>query len=158
MKYGDDRDKVYPQYENDASLAVERLVADEVAERWKCDFFKLPKAWEIDFCVTREREEGKRPLVQAWAEVKGREKYDWAFFERNGFMISTKKIAAAKALQAVSGLPFICIVKVSDGIFWRSFKVESDYHNATFFVAGRADKRDPWEPCSNYNAKSFKRL
>lgn len=154
----DDRAKKYPQYESDESIRLERLVADQIAELWRCDFFKLPKSWEIDFAITREVEGKTRPQVVAWAEVKGRERYDWAFFERNGFMISTKKLAAAKNLMGVTNLPFICIVKVSDGIYWRRFKTANEMTEAEFFVSGRADARDPWEPVSNFDAKTFTKL
>jgi hypothetical protein len=140
-----------PLYETQANLASEQDVALYLENVWKCEFTKLPIRYHLDFVARR----GKNAV--AFCEVKVRNYSMDQIAKMGGYMLSLGKWASAKQLCEAACLPFILVVKTTDGIWYaiiESFKPDS------VVVNGRQDRND-WqdiEPCVLINQSRFKKL
>ncbi len=140
-----------PLYETQDNLSSESDVAGYLSKIWKCDMVKLPIRYHLDFVAQR----GKNAV--AFCEVKVRN-YSMDQIERmGGYMLSLGKWSSAKQICEASGLPFILIIKTTDGIWFaliESFKPDS------VIVNGRQDRGD-WqdiEPCILIKKSRFKQI
>lgn len=140
-----------PLYETQDNLSSEIDVAAHLAKIWKCEMFKLPIRYHLDFVAQR----GKNAV--AFCEVKVRNYSMDQINQMGGYMLSLGKWSSAKQMCEASGLPFILIIKTTDGIWYaliESFKPDS------VIVNGRQDRGD-WqdmEPCVLIKQSRFKRI
>lgn len=140
-----------PLYETQEDLSSEAAVAEHLAKIWKCEMSKLPIRYHLDFVAQR----GKNAV--AFCEVKVRNYSMDQIGKMGGYMLSLGKWSSAKQMCEASGLPFILVVKATDGIWFAlidSFKPDS------VIVNGRTDRSD-WqdiEPCVLIKQSRFKRV
>jgi hypothetical protein len=140
-----------PLYETQANLASEQDVAIHLAKIWNCEMSKLPIRYHLDFVAQR----GKNAV--AFLEIKVRNYSMERIGNMGGYMLSLGKWSSAKQICEASGLPFILVIKATDGIWFaliESFKPDS------VIVNGRQDRGD-WqdiEPCVLINQSRFKRI
>jgi hypothetical protein len=140
-----------PLYETQDNLSSEQEVAAHLEKAWKCSMSKLPIRYHLDFVAQR----GKNAV--AFCEVKVRNYSMDQIGKMGGYMLSLGKWSAAKQMCEASCLPFILVVKTTDGIWYsiiESFKPDS------VIVNGRQDRGD-WqdiEPCVLINQSKFKQL
>jgi hypothetical protein len=138
-------------YETQEDLDSEMGVAMHLSKTWKCEMSKLPIRYHLDFVAKR----GK--IAVAFCEIKVRSYSMNKIGNMGGYMLSLGKWSSAKQMCEASGLPFILVVKTTDGIWYvtiESFKPDS------VIVNGRSDRGD-WqdiEPCVLINHSRFKKL
>ena len=132
-------------------MASEQDVAIHLAKIWNCEMSKLPIRYHLDFVAQR----GKNAV--AFLEIKVRNYSMERIGNMGGYMLSLGKWSSAKQICEASGLPFILVIKATDGIWFaliESFKPDS------VIVNGRQDRGD-WqdiEPCVLINQSRFKRI
>jgi len=111
---------IRPRYETSEHLANEQRVADFLSEAWNCEFIKLnPVKWKVDFLIRSLGVEEKF----SWAEVKCLNMN----FGRFPFMISYKKIEAAKQLHDTSGKKFLLIFRCLDDLCYHVWDFNREY-------------------------------
>lgn len=140
-----------PLYETEKDLSEEQRVADILAKRWQCEFVKMPIRYHLDYVVTRQK------IAIAFAELKTRNYSMQKIGEMGGYVLSIGKWASAKSLSDSSGLPFLLVVRTTDGIYYMKTK---DFEPDGVWVTGRTDRKD-WqdiEPCVVLSVDKFKRL
>jgi len=109
-----------PRYETQEDLDNERAVARFLEDRWTCKFIKLnPIKWKVDFLVRSLKDLDK----YSWAEVKCLNMNFGDF----PFMISYKKIEAAKALHETSGHKFMLIFRCLDKLCYHAWDFSKQY-------------------------------
>lgn len=129
-------------YETARHLEVERAMVERVAEEWRCNAVKLPRAYPVDWAL------GSKRAPRAFVECKDRSSYGWEFFDRvGGVMLSAHKWAAARSLSEATLVPFVFVVQVKGGALW--YHRARDWSHDGVFVGGRHDRDDPAdvEPC-----------
>ena len=136
-----------PIYESAADRDNERSVIDAIAERWKCDAWKLPLAYRMDYALARGTS------IKAFAEVKCRSNERGAY---DDYMLSLAKLAHARRLAEISLLPVYLVVRWSDGVGFCDlsaiiYRVEA---------GGRTDRNDPqdMEPVAMISVDQFKQF
>lgn len=143
-----------PFYESEADRTVELEAIEKIASAWGLGFAKMKTSNVIDFALLN----GKR--VVAVAEVKGRN-YSSADIERFGELIlSAGKMLSAQGWVALLRVPFVLVVKLTDGLFYMVIEPESDWPELSVEMAGRKDRND-WqdiEPCCLIPMSLFKRM
>lgn len=140
-----------PIYETQHDLNAEQEVALHLEKVWKCKMSKLPVRYHLDFVAQRGRN------AVAFCEVKVRNYTMARIGEMGGYMISLGKWSSAKQMCEASGLPFILIVRATDGIW---FSLISSFKPDSVVVNGRQDRND-WqdiEPCVLINQSRFKKI
>jgi hypothetical protein len=104
-----------PVFETPEDRAREKTVADLVAAKWKCDLFKTPDRYAIDYLLTRNRTATAVCEIKSrflpWAEVCG----------YGGYLLNVSKWLSAHALCSSMSLPFLLVVRADDGIWFREF-------------------------------------
>jgi hypothetical protein len=138
-------------YETQEDLSSEAEVADYLSKIWKCEMSKLPIRYHLDFVAQR----GKNAV--AFCEVKVRNYSMEQIGKMGGYMLSLGKWSSAKQMCEASGLPFILIIKATDGIW---FSLIDSFKPDSVIVNGRTD-RDDWqdiEPCVLIKQSRFKRI
>lgn len=117
-------------YQTSADLSREDLVAEEASKKWNCAQIKLEKLGFIDRAFVRDGE------VKAYAEIKTRtnahDKYD-------EYLIDLKKIEHGKWVSDYDGVPFVLVVKFTDGIWWVRINDDVRYRVGK---GGRVDRGD----------------
>lgn len=136
------------QYETKEDLNNESYIATVFEGLWNCKFIKLePKKWKLDYLIKREDE-------YMWCEVK-RFNHN---FGKYTFMISYKKIEAARILHETSGCKFILIFNCNDIICYHVWDFNKKYK---FEYGGRTmttrDSQDV-EPVFRINPEDCKRI
>jgi hypothetical protein len=143
-----------PIYETEADRKAEREAMGRVASIWGLDFVKLKMSCVIDFALL----DGKR--VVAVAEVKCRD-YSSVDIDRwGGLIIGTGKILSAKDWVAALRIPFVLVIKLTDGLFYMSIQTSEDWPDMVIELAGRRDRGD-WqdiEPCCLIPMSFFERI
>jgi hypothetical protein len=138
-------------YETQDDLDRENSVVKTLEKAWNCTMTKLPIRYHLDFVIKR----GDKAV--AFCEVKTRN-YTMAQIDSfGGYLMSIGKWASAEGLTRASGLPFVLVVKTSDGLYHAIFK---DFKPDDVLVRGRTDRND-WqdiEPCVLLNTQRFKLL
>ena len=134
-----------PIYENAHTLRAEDEVAGRVGSRWRCALRKLPRSYSIDYMLMRDS------VVIAWLEVKCRDKrYDT-------LILSLGKVMEGRRLSRETGRPFVVVVSLPDGDFW---KVVTPDESLVIALGGRVDRNDPadMEPVAHFDMREFKPL
>ena len=105
------------RYESQTDLANERKVEAFLSKQWGCCFHKLnPIKWKIDYLI----QSGDR---YSWAELKCLN----IRYGQYPFMISYKKIEAAKLLHDTSRRKFNLIFRCSDELCYHTWDFSKDY-------------------------------
>jgi hypothetical protein len=138
-----------PMYETPADLKNEEDVVAMLENRWQCRFVKLPIRYHLDYVAV----DGDKAI--GFVELKTRN-YSMAQIDSmGGYLMSIGKWSSAKALYDCSGLPFVLVVKTTDGIYHSTFK---EFNPDDVLVRGRTDRGD-WqdiEPCVLLKSNRFK--
>lgn len=140
-----------PLYETWQNLISEQDVATRLESEWTCKMDKLPIRYHLDFVARR----GKN--VVAFCEIKVRNYSMDKIESMGGYMLSLGKWSAAKKLCEASCLPFILVVKTTDGIWFSSTE---EFKPDCVIVGGRQDRGD-WqdiEPCVLIRKSKFKKI
>tara|TARA_Y100000004_G_C8845264_1_gene382273 strand:- start:100 stop:549 length:450 start_codon:yes stop_codon:yes gene_type:complete len=104
-------------YETEQDLNNEKYIAKVFESEWNCKFIKLnPTKYIVDYLI----DYGDK---YSWAEVKCANIY----FGQYIFMISYKKIEAAKLLSETSGCDFFLIFKCKDAIAYHKWDFNKQY-------------------------------
>jgi len=137
-----------PKYESIKDLENEKYIANIFEKLWNCKFIKLnPTKWIVDFLIQKENN-------YSWCEVK-RFNHN---FGKYVFMISYKKIEAAKILSETSGCKFIIIFNCNDCVCYHVWDFKKEYK---FEYGGRTmTTRDSMdiEPVFRINPSDFIRI
>ena len=121
-----------PMYENEKNLTEEKKVADFLADKWKCDFKKMPIKYELDFVLMRDLR------GVAFAEVKCRSYTRQQLAQWGGSMVSLAKFQKAKQINRDTNLPCYFIVQCSDQLMFCSV----DVITPVITWSGRKDRND----------------
>jgi len=140
-----------PMYETPADLKNEEDVVAMLQKRWQCRFVKLPIRYHLDYVAV----DGDKAI--GFVELKTRN-YSMAQIDSmGGYLMSIGKWSSAKALYDCSGLPFVLVVKTTDGIYYSTFK---EFKPDDVLVRGRTDRGD-WqdiEPCVLIKSNRFTKV
>jgi hypothetical protein len=117
-------------YESKEDRSNEREVASRLASIKACDFKKLPMAYYIDWVFLRNQ----KPV--AIAEVKCRSNPSTQY---PTLMLSLAKWMHGKQLAKELSVPFLVIIRWTDGIFWHE---ASDKSLISHGFGGRTDRND----------------
>lgn len=113
-----------PRYETQQDLDNEKEVCGFLSKVWDCVFHKLnPVKYKVDFLIEKGDHYG-------WAELKCLN-INYGQFP---FMISYKKIEAAKQLYETSGKKFTLIFRCKDALCFHTWDFSKDYK---FELGGR---------------------
>ena len=138
-------------YETEGHLAVERSIAEKVEKAWNCTVNKMPIRLHLDYVIQR----GDKAV--AFCEIKTRGKTMQEVDDLGGYLIDVNKLVAAKGLYDVTGLPFVLVVGMNDGIWYTKM---TEFKPDDVLVRGRKDRGD-WQdvaPCGLLLSSRFKRL
>ena len=135
-------------YETKEHLKAERKSADIIEGKWLCLLKKLSYKLIVDFAVVRN------DIICGWIEIKNR---NITFNHSNKYMISMHKINQARDLSDKTDLPFILVVKFTDGIYF--YKDNREKHELRWGgrFATQRDEQD-LEPCYYIDTKLFREL
>ena len=117
-----------PLYETNKQLEAEKNLAGQLEKSWVCQLHKMPKTAPVDYVVTKDG------VVRGFIEIKIRSN---ASTKYPTYMISQKKIDAAKKLFEASGLKTQLIVKWTDVV--GRVTLNEDYPTR---MGGRFDRND----------------
>lgn len=137
-----------PLYETVEDLDNEVSAASVFERRWNCSMHKLSIKYQLDFVAKR----GQKAV--AFCEIKTRNYTMQRIKELGGYLMSLGKWNAAKQLYDCTGLPFILIVRTTDGLWYSVYK---DFKPDDVLVRGRTDRND-WqdiEPCVLLDVNKF---
>ncbi len=140
-----------PMYESGDNLKSEFSVIQSVCDRWKCEYSKLPIRYHLDYVMRR----GDKAV--AFCEVKTRNYKMSEIDSMGGYLMSVGKWMAGKSMSKSTGLPFVLVVKTTDGIWYAKF---TEFKPDDVLVRGRTDRND-WqdiEPCVLLNCNRFTKL
>jgi hypothetical protein len=144
-----------PIYETNADLERESEVAGKCEQAWNGKMTKLPIKYHLDYVFTRQDK------AIGFCEMKTRN-YPMDDLDRNGgYSLSLHKWMSAKHMHEATGLPFVLIVKLRDGLYYSRFGTgENPFVPDDMVVSGRIDRNDAQdiEPCVMIRAKRFKKL
>ena len=135
-------------YETKEHLKAERKSADIIEGKWSCLLKKLSYKLIVDFAVVRN------DIICGWIEIKNR---NITFNHSNKYMISMHKINQARDLSDKTDLPFILVVKFTDGIYFYKDKREKHELKWGGRFATQRDEQD-LEPCYYIDTKLFREL
>ena len=124
-----------PTYETEIDRTNEQKVVENICVRWGCNYAKMPRRYELDYVLTRQKE------AVAWLEVKCRKYSLEAISDMGGYMLSLAKWNAAQLLVTFTGRPFYLAVQTTCG-GWVA-KV-NDFQSADIRIGGRRDRND-WQ-------------
>ncbi len=139
-----------PLYETSADLDREKDVAQSVEAVLQCKLVKMPIRYGLDYAI---EDAGK---VVAFCEIKCRTYTMQSIGNMGGYLLSLGKWMSAKQLYESTGLPFVLIVRATDGMYYATFR---SFHTDVS-MKGRKDRGD-WqdiEPCALIDVNKFKRL
>ena len=106
-----------PHYETQADLDSEQKIADYLADFWSCRFIKLPaQKYKVDYLMERDEK-------YTWCEIK-RAHINFGDYP---FMISYKKIEAARLLALTSRCKFILVFKCKDVLCYHEWDFDAEY-------------------------------
>lgn len=135
-----------PMYESQQDLSKENVVAAQLGALWGCELYKMPIRYHIDWAVTKNGE------IKAFAELKIRNN---PINQYETFIISLAKWITGNELSKAAGVPFVIVVKWTDGIYWH--KAGTAPVNTK--MGGRFDRGDSqdFEPMIHIHIADFKR-
>lgn len=117
-----------PLYESAKDLANELQVSSALAIKWDCNFFKMPMSYHVDWMIMKDK-------PKAFAELKCRNNQIGRY---PTFLLSLSKWMKGKDLAKEVGIPFLIIVRWTDGVFYH----EAGSSEVTYGVGGRRDRED----------------
>ena len=144
-----------PIYETDADLKRELTVSQEFEKAWNVTMTKLPIKYFLDFAITREYK------VQGFAEIKTRQQPMEDMDRKGGYDLGLAKWMAAKEAHESTGLPFVLIVKLPDGLYYSTFgEGRNPFKASDVVMGGRVDRGSTQdiEPMVIIRAERFKKL
>ena len=144
-----------PIYETDADLERELTVSQEFEKAWKVTMTKLPIKYFLDFAITREYK------VHGFAEIKTRQPPMADIDRKGGYDLGLAKWMAAKEAHESTGLPFVLIVKLPDGLYYSTFGGGyNPFKPDDVVMGGRVDRGSTQdiEPMVIIRANRFKKL
>lgn len=118
-------------YETGLNLSLEREVANEVADAWRCKSVKMPKYYKCDSALVRGR------LVKAFVEIKCRDVLPETY---KTIILSVDKFTFLVEQDKATRLPCFLVVRFVD----RSIRYVRLAHLEDFSVeiGGRNDRQD----------------
>ena len=144
-----------PIYETSADLEREAEVAAKCEAAWGGKMIKLPKKYHLDYAFTRSDK------TAGFCEMKT-SKYPYENMDKNGgYCLGLHKWMSAKHTHEATGLPFVLIVKLPDGLYYAQFGTgHNPFVPDDMVISGRIDRNDEQdiEPCVMIRAKRFKQL
>lgn len=117
-------------YETHDDLEKELAIMDYVAEKWECDFKKLPMSYKVDFIIFRGN------LVKALVEIRRRH-VDFNKYP-DGIFMSLGKFTTGTHYKRIMGVPFFFVVQFTNGLYYVELE---DQYNVVW--GGRGQLRDP---------------
>lgn len=135
-----------PLYESSEDLANEQQVANFLSNKWKCKLKKLPMSYHVDWIVMRDEPE-------AILELKCRKNESTRY---TTLLLSLNKWMRGKELSKELGIPFIIVVRWTDGLFFHTVGSATVKHG----FGGRTDREDSQdvEPVVLIPVDTFKRI
>jgi hypothetical protein len=137
-----------PQYETTADRVRELSVVDAYSKATGWTFNKVPAHYRVDGCFT-----DKNGNLAAWVEVKNRTCSKGTY---PTYLISLNKVREGLALAKDTGVPFVLLVKWTDGCF----ELPIAELPLSIRVGGRSDRND-WqdqEPVCFFDINSFRQI
>jgi len=134
-------------YENEATKARERSLAEIVESKWNCELNKVSIKYRVDCLAMRDN----TPV--SWIELRCRENTKDQY---PTLMISLAKVQGAKSLAQDTGLPVLLVVEWTDCVAF----VDLANVGFTLGFGGRNQMRD-WqdrEPVCYIDTKEFTSL
>ena len=119
------------KHESPKDIANERAVIDTLCKRWKCEPFKLPVRYELDYALLRDGQ------LKCIVEVKCRTCAQAAY---PTVISGLRKVVAGKTLAQQLGVPFYYVVRWTDAIGYTSTL------NGEIRLGGRYDRGDDQDP------------
>lgn len=118
-----------PQYETQADLSAEKLVAEyiESISQKPTRLYKLPKSYHLDWCITEQV--GSAWLVTGWGELKIRKMTKGQYPD---VMLSVIKMVFGINLSLITGLPFIFYVKRLDGLMFHTVITKPNWYQIDY--------------------------
>ena len=140
-----------PIYETESNRQAQARTAKEIEEHFKCTMISTPRMYSLDYMALRDG----HPV--AWVEIKERKYTLDAIKKLGGYLLSLHKLTSARALHQITMLPFILVVKLQDGTYYKSFTSDLDFIKNKISVGGRLDRGDlqDIEPCVLIDTDSF---
>lgn len=138
-------------YETEADLELERDVVRRCNALFKCEMFKLPIRYHLDYVALR----GDKAV--SWVEIKTRTYTAETLENYGGYLLSLGKWLSCEHLYRCTGLPITLVVKPIDALY---YLVLTEFKHDGVFVRGRKDRND-WqdvEPCVVINTDRFTKL
>jgi len=128
-----------PAYQTEQDELAEEVIATRLAKLWNCEMLKFGGKFNaIDRVAVRQ--EGKKHIVRAFAEIKKRT-YSADDIARMGtMMVGFDKIATAKAIAVAGGLPLFLIVCTSESDLWCARVDNAPI--TEIVISGRIDRAD----------------
>jgi hypothetical protein len=137
-----------PMYESQNDLSNEKDVANYLADKWSCVFKKLPISYNVDWLLINNSETPK-----AFAELKCRNNESIKY---PTLLLSLSKWMKGKELGKELNIPFIVIVRWTDGVYFHI----AGKHEVTYGFGGRRDRNDAQdvEPIVLIPTDTFKKV
>lgn len=131
-----------PTYQDKQDLENEEEVIEVVSNAWSTIPKKLPRKYEMDFALCRDRggNWNERFKIEAFTEVKCRTISSTSFDTK---IIGIEKWLKACDLFGKSGIPCYLIFEFTDGIFY--FQFDPDYKPYIDITMGGRKDRNDWQ-------------
>jgi hypothetical protein len=142
-----------PIYEREEDVKQELEIMNNLKDKWKFEYNKLPIKYTLDYVMYRDRK------AMAFCEIKCRNMTTQTNENYGGFLIALNKWVAAKNLCDATGLPFILIFRLTDGDYYSSI-TDFSIHKGVFCYPPRNDRGD-WqdqEPGVRLDVNMFKKI
>ena len=136
-----------PRYESSFDLSNEKEVSNQLSVNWNCSFHKLPISYYVDWMLIKNNKS------VAFAELKTRKNLRQQY---PTLLLSLAKWIHGNDLSKATSLPFLIIVKWTDGLFW----IDSKNAKVNFGIGGRTDRNDSQdiEPVVFIDVNNFKKV
>jgi hypothetical protein len=134
-------------YETPETIKKERDIADILEKSWGCKLYKMHFKLSVDFAICTD-------CIKGWVEVKTR---TISSKHNDKYMISLHKIKSCRDLAKETKLPFILVVKFTDGIYYYKDNGEDHLLKIGGRVITQRDAQDI-EPCYYIDMNLFKKL
>lgn len=133
-----------PVYETAADRANEMSVAERLVAAWKCQVFKNPDFYPLDYSIVQ----GK--AVKGLCEIKCRNAH------YPTLLLSLHKWMAGLEFTRCTGLPAFLVARTPEGLF----RMQIEPMALSVEIAGRKDRGDSQdqEPCVMIPYSSMKRI
>jgi hypothetical protein len=136
-----------PIYETEQDLSREKFIGENLASFWNVNLHKLPRAYYVDWMVTKENK------VKGFAELKCRSHNKGQF---PSLILSMHKWIHGKQMAAEVDGSFIVVVQWKDGLFYH----KQGWCKVDYALGGRKDRGDSqdMEPVVHIPVNYFKTI